>query len=66
MKPKNTICLWFDKDAHEAARVYAVTFLDSIVTGVHEAPRDYPSGWESDSREYWFDCAKRRWRLHRP
>ena len=23
MKPKNTICLWFDKDAHEAARFYA-------------------------------------------
>jgi hypothetical protein len=20
MKPKNTICLWFNKDAHEAAR----------------------------------------------
>ena len=26
MKPKNTICLWFDKDAHEAARFYAATF----------------------------------------
>ena len=23
MKRKNTICLWFDKDAHEAARFYA-------------------------------------------
>ena len=39
MKPKNTICLWFDKDAHEAARFYAVTFPDSKVTAVHEAPR---------------------------
>ena len=29
MKPKNTICLWFDKDAHEAARFYAATFPDS-------------------------------------
>jgi hypothetical protein len=25
MKPKNTICLWFDKDAHEAAQFYAAT-----------------------------------------
>ena len=29
MKPKNTICLWFDKDAHEAARFHAATFPDS-------------------------------------
>ena len=26
MKPKNTICLWFNKDAQEAARFYAATF----------------------------------------
>ena len=38
MTPKNTICLWFDKDAHEAARFYAATFPDSGVTAVHEAP----------------------------
>ena len=38
MKPKNTICLWFDKDAHEAARFYAATFPDSHVTAVHKAP----------------------------
>ena len=38
MKPKNTICLWFDKDAHEAARFYAATFPDSKVTAVHKAP----------------------------
>ncbi len=44
MKPKNTICLWFDKDAHEAARFYAITFPDSRVTAVHEAPGDYPGG----------------------
>ena len=48
MKPKNTICLWFDKDAHEAARFYAVTFPDSKVTAVHEAPGDYPGGKEGD------------------
>ena len=48
MKPKNTICLWFDKDAHEAARFYAATFPDSEVTAVHEAPGDYPGGKEGD------------------
>jgi predicted 3-demethylubiquinone-9 3-methyltransferase (glyoxalase superfamily) len=40
MKPKNTICLWFDKDAHDAARFYAAVFPDSEVTAVHRAPKD--------------------------
>jgi len=44
MKPKNTICLWFDKDAHAAALFYAATFPDSTVTAVHKAPADYPNG----------------------
>ena len=48
MKPKNTICLWFDKDAHEAARFYAATFPDSKVTAVHKAPGDYPGGKKGD------------------
>jgi len=48
MKPKNTICLWFDKDAHEAARFYATTFPDSQVTAVHKAPADYPGGKKGD------------------
>src|SRR6476646_8536572 len=48
MKPKNTICLWFDKDAHEAARFYAATFPDSNVTAVHKAPSDYPNGKQGD------------------
>src|SRR6516165_11901121 len=48
MKPKNTICLWFDKDALEAARFYAATFPDSKVTAAHNAPGDYPSGKEGD------------------
>jgi predicted 3-demethylubiquinone-9 3-methyltransferase (glyoxalase superfamily) len=46
--PKNTICLWFDKDALEAARFYAATFPDSQVTAIHEAPSDYPSGKAGD------------------
>ena len=48
MKPKNTICLWYDKDAQEAARFYAATFPDSKVTSVHEAPGDYPGGKKGD------------------
>src|SRR5688572_29786221 len=48
MTPKNTICLWFDKDAHEAARFYAATFPDSTVSAVHKAPSDYPSGKKGD------------------
>jgi predicted 3-demethylubiquinone-9 3-methyltransferase (glyoxalase superfamily) len=48
MKPKNTICLWFDKDAQEAARFYAGTFPNSEVTAVHEAPGDYPAGKKGD------------------
>jgi predicted 3-demethylubiquinone-9 3-methyltransferase (glyoxalase superfamily) len=45
---KNTICLWYDKDAEEAARFYARTFPDSEVRAVHRAPGDYPSGKAGD------------------
>lgn len=45
---KNTICLWYDGDAEEAARFYAETFPDSSVDAVHRAPGDYPSGKEGD------------------
>ncbi|MDC0684999.1 VOC family protein [Sorangium atrum] len=48
MQPKNTICLWFDKDAEEAARFYAATFPDSKVNAVHKAPGDFPGGKEGD------------------
>src|SRR5262245_62236142 len=41
---KNTICLWYDKDAEAAARFYAATFPDSAVGAVHHAPSDYPGG----------------------
>jgi predicted 3-demethylubiquinone-9 3-methyltransferase (glyoxalase superfamily) len=41
---KNTICLWYDKDAEEAANFYASVFPDSAVTGVHKAPGDFPDG----------------------
>jgi predicted 3-demethylubiquinone-9 3-methyltransferase (glyoxalase superfamily) len=45
---KNTICLWFDKDAEDAARFYAETFPDSAVSADHHAPGDYPSGKAGD------------------
>ena len=48
MNAKNTICLWFDKDAHDAARFYAATFPDSRVLAVHNAPGDYPAGTTGD------------------
>src|SRR6185295_4281042 len=48
MKSKNTICLWFNQDALEAARFYAATFPDSKVAGVYNAPGDYPNGKEGD------------------
>ncbi len=41
---KNTICLWYDKDAEAAAHFYAETFPDSSVDGVHHAPGDFPGG----------------------
>ena len=45
---KSNICLWYDKDAEEAANFYARTFPDSAVSAVHRAPSDYPSGKEGD------------------
>jgi predicted 3-demethylubiquinone-9 3-methyltransferase (glyoxalase superfamily) len=47
-KAKNTICLWYDGGAEEAAQLYAQTFPDSSVTAVHRAPSDYPSGKKGD------------------
>ena len=48
MASKNTICLWYDGTAEEAARFYAQTFPDSAVGRVHRAPGDYPSGKQGD------------------
>ncbi|MEQ1446580.1 VOC family protein [Acinetobacter schindleri] len=45
---KNTICLWYDHDAEEAARFYAETFPDSSVGAIVLAPGDYPSGKKGD------------------
>ncbi len=48
MTSKNTICLWFDGTALDAARFYAETFPDSAVGAVMRAPGDYPSGKQGD------------------
>src|SRR4051812_30857156 len=41
---KNTVCLWYEKDAEAAARFYAETFPDSVMGAVHRAPGDFPDG----------------------
>lgn len=48
MIAKNTICLWYDGTALEAATFYAQTFPDSAVGTVYRAPADYPSGKRGD------------------
>src|SRR5690349_3877060 len=48
MASKNTICLWYDGTALEAAQFYAKTFPDSAVGAVHRAPGDYPAGKQGD------------------
>lgn len=45
---KNTICVWYEKEAEAAARFYAGTFPDSAVGAVIRAPGDYPAGKEGD------------------
>ncbi len=48
MASKNTICLWYDGTALDAATFYAKTFPDSAVGAVHRAPGDYPAGKQGD------------------
>ena len=48
MTSKNSICLWYDGAALEAATFYAKTFPDTTVGAIHRAPGDYPSGKEGD------------------
>ncbi|KAF0813443.1 hypothetical protein IGB42_01794 [Andreprevotia sp. IGB-42] len=48
MPSKNTICLWYNGTALEAAQFYAQTFPDTAVTAVHHAPGDYPDGKQGD------------------
>ena len=48
MLNKNTICLWYNGTAQDAAQFYAQTFPDSAVIAVHHAPGDYPAGKQGD------------------
>ncbi|HJR73069.1 MAG TPA: VOC family protein [Luteimonas sp.] len=48
MTSKNTVCLWYDNDALDAATFYAKTFPDSSVGAAHRAPGDYPDGKQGD------------------
>ncbi len=48
MTPKNTICIWYDRDALSAAQFYAATFPNSSVGAIAFAPGDYPDGKEGD------------------
>ena len=43
-KAKNTICLWFNKNAEKAARFYAKTFPNSKVGTIYKAPDNFPGG----------------------
>src|SRR5580704_15250524 len=47
-QPKNTICLWYEKDAQAAAEFYASIFPDSKVIAAYTAPTDFPGGKEGD------------------
>ena len=48
MTKKNTICLWYDGTALDAAKFYAKTFPDSAVGDIMYAPGDNPSGKKGD------------------
>lgn len=48
MSRKIQPCLWFNKNAEEAARFYAETFPDSRIDSIDRAPGDYPSGKAGD------------------
>ena len=48
---RNTICLWYDGGAEDAARFYADTFPDSSVGKVFHAPGDFPSGTKGAALE---------------
>jgi predicted 3-demethylubiquinone-9 3-methyltransferase (glyoxalase superfamily) len=45
---RNTICLWYNGGAEEAARFYASVFPDSSVGAIMRAPGDFPSGKQGD------------------
>ncbi len=57
MASKNTICLWYDGTAEDAARFYAETIPDSAVGAVMRAPGDFPDGTQGDALTVEFTVA---------
>ena len=53
---KNQICLWYNRDAEEAAKFYAATFPDTAIHDVTTAPGDYPDGQKGDVLMVRFTC----------
>jgi 2-polyprenyl-6-hydroxyphenyl methylase/3-demethylubiquinone-9 3-methyltransferase len=47
-KTRIATCLWFNRNAEDAATFYAATFPDSRVTAVRKSPADYPNGKAGD------------------
>jgi predicted 3-demethylubiquinone-9 3-methyltransferase (glyoxalase superfamily) len=45
---KNTVCLWYERDAEAAARFYTDLFPQSRMGAVYHAPADYPDGKAGD------------------
>jgi predicted 3-demethylubiquinone-9 3-methyltransferase (glyoxalase superfamily) len=48
MTAKNTVCVWYEKDAEGAANFYASVFPDSAVGAIERSPGDYPGGKAGD------------------
>jgi len=48
MISKNTICLWYEGGAVDAANFYAQTIPNSAVGAIMRAPGDYPDGKQGD------------------
>ena len=46
---KNTICLWYNRDAEDAARFYSEVFPNSSIGAVRRAPSDFPGGKKGDA-----------------
>jgi len=54
-------CLWFDRDAEEAARFYASLLPDSRIDRIDHAASDYPGGKEGDPLVVEFTLMGRRY-----
>jgi predicted 3-demethylubiquinone-9 3-methyltransferase (glyoxalase superfamily) len=48
MTIKNKICLWYDKEALQAAQFYSAIFPNSEIKAIHYSPGDYPGGKSGD------------------